>query len=361
MRKRRVALAVCGLVLGISRCGAAEPERWFGFNTYAPNAETLRHFADAGVNTVACFPANNLGATGVPYNNAYPPIWNGPGTYDFDCLDKQVADKLAVNPKAKFIFFIDLNTPPWWCRIRSSSDSFSQLGRVAASDVWRRDTREYLQAVLQHLESHHRDVIIAYFLACGMTIEWQDFNRGEEGVIRREAWRRWMLHRGQADPVDIPPASVRDHVSHGPFRDPIDDALAINYWRFSHALIGETILYFAAATQEIVKHRAPLGLCYGYCVGERFATAGARGRRPHLLRDRGTFVRQPPADRPAHDRGRPAYDRVAQDLPSRHRTVQRPRGGRECVPLRGSAFAPLYSAVRSRRMIRTLTILSTSL
>lgn len=258
--------AVLSLCLGAACLGAEQ--RWFGFNTYAPNAETLRHFAEAGVNTVVCFPANNLGATGVPYNNAYPPIWIGPGKYDFECLDRQVADKLAVNSLAKFIFFIDLNTPPWWCRIRGASnpDSFTQLGRLAASEVWRRDTSEYLRAVLEHLESRHRDVIIGYFLACGMTIEWQDFSRGEEGAIRREAWRRWMIKQGQPDPIDIPPASVRDHVSHGPFRDPVEDAMAIQYWKFSHALIGETILHFAGAAQEVIKHRVPLGLCYGYIM-----------------------------------------------------------------------------------------------
>lgn len=264
----RRALASVGLLLSlaVAWCGAAEPERWFGYNTYAPNAETLRHFAEAGVNTVVCFPANTLSSTGVPYNNAYPPIWIGPGKYDFECLDRQVADKLAVNPKAKFIFFIDLNTPLWWCRIRGASDSFDRLGRVAASDVWRRDTREYLQAVLRHLESRHRNVIIAYFLACGKTIEWQDFNKGEEGAVRRAAWRRWMIERGHPDPIDVPPASVRDHVSHGPFRDPVDDALAVHYWKFSHWLIADTILYFAAATQEVIEHRVPLGLCYGYVM-----------------------------------------------------------------------------------------------
>lgn len=268
MKTRHLILAACGLLLGVSMAPAADPPRWFGFNTYAPNAETLQHFTNAGVNTLVCFPANVLASTGEPYNSVYPPIWNGPGNYDFACLDKQVADKLAVNPKAKFIFFLDLNTPPWWCRLRgpSQGDSFSQLGRVAASKVWRRDTREYLQAVLQHLETHHRDVIIGYFLACGMTIEWQDFQRGEEGEIRRAAWREWMTDRGQPDPIDIPPASVRDHVTHGPFRDPVADGLAVQYWKFSHQLISDTILYFAGATQEVIKHRVPLGLCYGYIM-----------------------------------------------------------------------------------------------
>jgi len=263
---KMTASAALQCLLFAACCEAAPPERFMGYNTYAPNAETLRHFAEAGVNTVVVFPANVLASTGEPYNSAYPPVWNGPGKYDFQCLDRQVTDKLAVNPKAKFIFFLDLNTPTWWCRIRGGSDSFNELGRVAASSVWRRDTREYLQAVLQHLESNHRDVIVGYFLACGKTIEWQDFNKGEAGAIRRAAWRRWMIERGQPDPVDIPPASVRDHVSHGPFRDPVDDAVAIRYWRFSHELTSDTILYFAAAAQEVIKHRAPLGLCYGYVM-----------------------------------------------------------------------------------------------
>jgi hypothetical protein len=256
-------------LLTVTFCAeAADPPRWLGFNTYTPNAETLRRFTEAGVNVVVCFPSNVLSSVGAPYNSAYPPIWNGLGEYDFDCLDRQVADKLAVNPKAKFIFFLDLNTPTWWCRLRGAAnpDSFDQLGRVAASEVWRRDTREYLQAVLKHLESKHRDVIIAYFLAGGCTIEWQDRSLGEESSTRCKAWRRWMTDRGYADPVDIPPASVREHVSHGPFRDPVDDALAVNYWRFSNELIADTILYYAAATQEVVQHRVPLGLCYGYVM-----------------------------------------------------------------------------------------------
>ncbi len=266
MKKTIAIFGLLALFVAASCVEAAEPPRWFGFNTYAPNAKTLRQFTEAGVNTVVCFPANVLASTGEPYNNAYPPIWKGPGNYDFDCLDRQVTDKLAVNPKAKFIFFIDLNTPTWWCRIRGTSDSFNELGRVAANKVWRRETREYLQAVLRHLESRHGDVIIGYFLACGKTIEWQDFNKGEANSNRRAAWREWMIEHGQPDPVDIPPTSVREHVSHGAFRDPVDDALAIQYWRFSHELIADTILYFAAATQEVIEHRVPLGLCYGYIM-----------------------------------------------------------------------------------------------
>lgn len=52
---------------------------------------------------MVCFPSNVLRSVGAPYDSAYPPIWTRLGEYDFDCLDRQVADKLAVNPKAKFL------------------------------------------------------------------------------------------------------------------------------------------------------------------------------------------------------------------------------------------------------------------
>lgn len=96
------AVVLC--LLWFACCEAAPPPRRLGYNTYTPNPETLRRFTEAGVNTVVCFPANVLAMTGEPYNNAYPPIWNGPDQYDFECLDRQAADKLAVNPKAEASF-----------------------------------------------------------------------------------------------------------------------------------------------------------------------------------------------------------------------------------------------------------------
>ena len=103
-------------------------------------------------------------------------------------------------------------------------------------------------------------------LTCSCTLEWQDQSMGEESICRRDAWRKWMTAQGLPDPVDIPPGSVREHVSHGIFRDPVADALAIHYWRFHHWLVGDTILYFAAAAQELLQHRVPLGTFYGYVL-----------------------------------------------------------------------------------------------
>ncbi|MBN2311589.1 MAG: hypothetical protein JXR94_21605, partial [Candidatus Hydrogenedentes bacterium] len=233
------------------------PPRWFAYRSFRPESDTIRAFGDIGVGTVCFFPANTLCSLGVPYSPA-PKVWLGLDRYDFDSLDAQVAQIRDAMPGAKLLCMIDLNTPDWWERLMGRyagcADSFYGLGEVAASERWRKDTRAYLEAFLAHMEAHHGDAVAAYILACGCTDEWQDFSRGEESASRRAAWRAWMKGRGRPDPVDIPPASVREHIAHPPFRDPVEDALAIDYWRFCHWLIGDSILYFAGAAQAVIDH-----------------------------------------------------------------------------------------------------------
>jgi len=265
---------------------AGEPVRWMAFHSYQRDLATVRRFGELGIGTVTCFPANTLSSVGVPYS-PYPPVWIGPNMYDFDSLDRQFADLIAANPNAKIVCEVDLNTPAWWPRwlgrAGNRDDSFTKLGKAAASEEWRKDTGEYLRSLLEHIESRYQNRVIAYVLTCGMTLEWQDFSLGEESVSRRAAWRQWMIDRGRPDPVDIPPASVRDHVTHGVFRDPVDDALAVDYWRFHHELVAETILYYARAAQAVIRHRVPIGVYYGYIMEHG---AGRLLREGHLGFDR---------------------------------------------------------------------------
>lgn len=293
---------------GIAGEGAAKVPQSFGYRCpfYKFDADALKRFAGIGVNVVGINPLNTLCSLGVPYS-PYPPSWIGPGQYDFAPLDQYIAHVRSANPRARFHCAIDLNTPAWWPRALWSMrriDSFCELGRIAASEEWRKETRAYLQAFLKHAELRYADVIEGYILFCGMTLEWQDQSDGQESPSKRAAWRKWMTEQGLRDPVDIPPASVREHVSHGIFRDPVADGLAVNYWRFSNWLVGDTILYFAGATQEIIKRRVPVGVYYGYMMEH-----AVRGRMPnegHLDFDR--VYRSPLLDffvAPAsyHDRG----------------------------------------------------------
>jgi len=233
------------------------------------NLKTISKFKKIGVNTISIIPGNVLSSLGLSYS-PYPSIWVGPGKYKFQFLDKQIADIVNVNPEANLICNIDLNTPEWWPRwlgyAYTRDNSFTKLGSIAASNEWRKETGLYLQNFLRYTESKYRKNIIAYVLTCGMTLEWQDFNKGEESLSRRELWRKWMKKQGFSDPIDIPPYSVREHISYDIFRDPVKDYISINYWKFNSWLIGDTILYFARKTQEIIKHRVPLGVFYGYVM-----------------------------------------------------------------------------------------------
>jgi hypothetical protein len=222
----------------------------------------------------------------VPYS-AYPPIWTGPGQYDFESLDAQVGDIQKANPGARMLCIVDLNTPHWWVRLRCGrfgcSDTFTNQGETLATKVWREDTRAYMQAFLKHMSERYPDLVAGYVLACGSTTEWLDYSRGEESPPRRIAWRKWMRDRGHEDPVDIPPASIREHLSHGIFRDPVEDALAVEYWRFHAWLVGDAIQYFAAAAQEVLQHRVKVGVFYGYVL--ELSNYGRVLYRGHLAYD----------------------------------------------------------------------------
>lgn len=243
--------------------------RAFAFRSMRYLPETLAAFSRLGTRTVCFAAANTLSSLGVPYSS-YPPIWVGPEQYDWEPLDRQVHDILTHVPDAELMVMVDLNTPDWWVRLHghhgAHCDTFYELGRTIASDTWRRETLAYQRAFLEYMESHYRDRVVAYMLQCGCTTEWQDHSMGQESPSRLAAWRRWRKERGHEDPVDIPPRSVREHLSHPPFRDPLADALAVDYWRFGHSLVADTILFFAAAAQEVLEHRVPLGLFYGYIL-----------------------------------------------------------------------------------------------
>ncbi|MCP4645323.1 MAG: hypothetical protein GY851_33075 [bacterium] len=244
-------------------------DRWFAYRSFRQQEDTMRDFARIGVDTVCFFPANTDCGLGVPYS-AYPPVWVGPDTYDFESLDRQVGDIQQANPGAKLLCLIDLNTPCWWTRLHGGEsghgDTFYDQGRMIASEAWREETKAYEQAFLRHMSATYPGLVAGYILACGSTTEWLDFSRGEESIPRRAAWRKWMLDRGHEDPVDVPPMSVRDRTPHGIFRDPVEDRLAVEYWRFHAWLTGDAIQYFAGAAQEILDHRVKLGTFYGYIL-----------------------------------------------------------------------------------------------
>jgi hypothetical protein len=251
------------------------PPNFMAYRSFWPQKEVVAEFAGRGVDVVCVFPANTLNSLGIPYSS-FPPNWRHLSVYDWDIVDRQFDELIQANPQASFICMIDLNSPAWmtrFCHYTESSgvnldDSFTKLGKVAASDVWRKYTADYLRAFIQHVSGKYGSRIKGYILACGATDEWQDLSRGEESPARTEAWKKWLKQNDYKHILDdeIPSRRQRESCAHGLLRDPILDATAIAYWDFNRWLISDTILYFAAQAQTVLQHKTPLGIFFGYVL-----------------------------------------------------------------------------------------------
>lgn len=240
-------------------------KRWIAYRSFRPTTKAVSAFAGLGVDTVCVFPANTDCSLGVPYS-PYPPIWRGPGRYDWDSLDRHLGEVLEASPRARLLCLVDLNTPLWWTRLVREPDSFYDLGRVAASERWRRDAGEFLARFLGYTQAAYGEHMEAYILACGGTTEWQDLSGGDESESRRAAWKRWHRAQGRPEPDDLPVFTERERAEHGLLRDPTRDRVGIEHARFSAELVGESILHFASAAQKVLEHRVALGVFYGYAL-----------------------------------------------------------------------------------------------
>jgi hypothetical protein len=272
-----VRAAVQAVVLGAAMlaagAGAAEgPKRpFFAYRSFWPEFAAMRQFKEAGVDTICLFPANTANSLGQPYCK-YPPVWRWFGKYDFDSLDKQFADVLAVNPKAEFICMIDLNTPLWLQRqlsLRGQSaecESFTMLSCACANPDWRKATGEYLEAFVKHVEARHGDRIRAYLLACGQTDEWMDYSRGAAGRMKAKAWREWLQSHGKRE-TPIPVLERLDRASfENLIRDPATEQDVVDYAQFTGDLIADTVLQFVAQTRAMVPPRRQIGVFFGYIL-----------------------------------------------------------------------------------------------
>lgn len=246
--------------------------QYLAYRSFWPEPETTRSFYDAGFRCVCFLAGNTCNSLGQPYGK-YPMIWAEDKAYEFEHLDQQIEDILRSAPDAELICMIDLNTPFWYVRKHCTNarayDSFDQLGRTASSELWRQDTCDYLEAFLRYTERKYGKRIAAYVLAGGSTCEWIDRTRGEESEHRLKAWKQYCTARDLPEPDDIPPRSVRNHVSADALRDPETDAFALRYWHFANANIRETVQLFLQKARTVLdeyRKDVELGTFFGYIM-----------------------------------------------------------------------------------------------
>ena len=244
---------------------------YFAYRSFWPEFEAMKRFKDSGVNTVCIFAANTDNSLGKPYST-YPPVWRWFGKYDFESLDKQYDDVLAVNSNAEFICMIDLNTPIWLQRQlalkghSAESESFTMLSCACANPEWCQATGEYLEAVIKHMEGRYGDRVKSYLLACGTTDEWMDYSRGVAGRAKTQAWKDWLKSHGRLD-VPVP---ALERIGHATFDnlilDPGTEQDVVDYAQFTGDIIVDAVLGFAAKTRALIPEQRQIGMFFGYIL-----------------------------------------------------------------------------------------------
>ncbi len=241
--------------------------QYFAYRSFWPELQTVKRFAESGIDTVVVFPANTLNSLGEPYNK-YPANWHWFDKYDFAAVARQFNDILEVNPKTKFLCMVDLNSPVWLSRQLSlghnPGDSFTELTQALCNSDWRITVKKYLNDFLKYCEENFSDVILSYILACGHTDEWLDHSAGSAGPAKAEAYRCWRTEQG-LPPADVPAADRLNEVAFDNLvHDPATATGILEYWRFTNETVSRTISEFAAEARKTIRREVELGAFYGY-------------------------------------------------------------------------------------------------
>lgn len=239
---------------------------FFAYRSFWPEFGAMKQFHEAKVNTVCIFAANTNNSLGQPYS-LYPPIWRWFGKYDFESLNKQYDDVLAVNPDAEFICMIDLNSPVWLInQLSTECDSFNMLSCACANPRWIKEMSAYLEVVVKHMEKRYGDRVKAYLLACGKTDEWMDYSQNMAGRNKTNAWKLWLKDHDKKE-IAIPVIERIDKATfNNLIRDPASEQDIIDYAHFTGDIIADTALLFAKIVRDLIPEQRQIGMFFGYIL-----------------------------------------------------------------------------------------------
>jgi len=248
---------------------------FFAYRSFNKETATTKRFYDAGVRQFCLFPANTVNSLG-QYYSEYPRNWLYFDVYEFEHVDRQFNDLLAVAPEAQVIMMIDLNSPYWLVRSLACSynvDSMGGLVNALTCQRWRDETLKYMQALLSHVEEAFPGRVCGYVLACGQTDEWFDICHGNETDTKREAYRKWCQEKGLTVYASIPTYAERAR-GDGDYqlRSPEKDQNALQYVRFLSDCVAESICFFAKEARKSIPDSTKLGCFFGYILELRWAT-----------------------------------------------------------------------------------------
>lgn len=244
------------------------------FKSFRPTKNNVSDFYKAGIRIFHVYCSGLISALKVPYS-MYGETWFGDGDYRFEKLDEQIELFIENAPDAYVFINVHLDVRQWWLDENPGRpNSFTHLSQIAGDRKWRKDTGDYLKALIRHVENKYQDKVLGYFLLGGHTTEWfSDFDYEETHPIKLQAYREYMGD----DTVTIPVKEELEKPEEQIFLDPVADKAVIEYRKFHADLIADLVLDYCHQAQEVLDHNKVVGVFFGYIMellDERIWNAG---------------------------------------------------------------------------------------
>ncbi|OGV65719.1 MAG: hypothetical protein A3K19_25850 [Lentisphaerae bacterium RIFOXYB12_FULL_65_16] len=228
--------------------------------------------------------------------------WTEKG-FDYTAVDQALARYLEVDPEAWLLPTFDMGTHDhaWWikahpearCRLEDGNDTVGDYagGRRTlpsyGSEVWQQAYGEALRNLVRHLkESPFAPRIVGYQPCTGISWEWFHWgSQSGELVDYSEAgvndFRRWLtakygtdaaLQAAWHDPkatlagAPVPSNARRRGPAQGVFFDPATQQDVLDYNRYQHEVVADSIMHFAKIIKDESGGRCIVGTYYGYVM-----------------------------------------------------------------------------------------------
>ncbi|MBN1445533.1 MAG: beta-galactosidase [Candidatus Omnitrophica bacterium] len=220
--------------------------------------------------------------------------WLGPGKYDFSKIDRDFENLLKEDPEALIFPRVYLNAPEWWLKAHPEeaavichADGSSAPSRFPSftSQLWLKDTGEFLRQYIRHLNSSpYGERYIGFLVGGGHAMEWV-YNWGpyfhdysENQLNAYTAWLKTIypdvntLREAWKDPditfetVNIPSVKERRKGDFYNFYDPAKGRKIIDYRRFHSIAVSDAVSYMSKIVNEETQGKRIATVAYGYVL-----------------------------------------------------------------------------------------------
>jgi hypothetical protein len=254
----------------------------------SPTQHIIKGYAENGV---------HLYSTDVVAREWCGPRPGNPSPYDFSLVKGRFQQFLDVDPDAHFLLRMGFETrwqpDNWWnlahpdeCMLMNDGKRVTQS---LASEVWRRQVKEFLAAYIAHLkEIGIYDRVIAYQIAAGSAGEWIESESsmmdtcGDYSEPMRRHFRGWLRTRYAGDTArlrtawadaqvtfdtaEVPSAEKQFDAELYLFRDPKKEQAVIDYYECFAELAADDLLEFCRFVKDATGGDKLTGAFFGYLM-----------------------------------------------------------------------------------------------